>query len=91
MRLKHWQGYGCIDAKKTGMKSNRDGTKTVEITVTGMHEYGLVRDDRYDVYDWLVRRFAKDCPGYRAIEDMRIHEASDGGSAVYTVTYRPAA
>lgn len=88
MKLKHWQGYGTIDAKRVSNKKNKNGTKTLVISVTGMHEYGLVRDDAYDVFRWLVKRFAKDCPNYRSITDLSIHEPS-GSEAVYTVTYRP--
>lgn len=88
MKLKHWQGYGTVNAKKTGLRANPDGTKTLEVTVTGMHEYGLVRNDTYDVHRWLVKRFVKDCPDYRAIRDMKIEEHGDD-EAVYTVTYRP--
>ncbi len=54
MRIKHWQGYGTVDAKKiTG-----DGT-TLHIKVSGNHEWGLRRDDLYDLFNWLVKRFDK--------------------------------
>lgn len=90
MKLKHWQGYGAIDARRTEFRMNQDGTNTVVIKVTGRHEYGLVQDDVYDVHRWLLKRFAKDCPDYRSVTDMRISEP-DGETAVYEVTYRPAA
>ena len=89
MKLKHWQGYGCVDAKRTALEKNADGTKTVEITVSGMHEYGLVRDDTYDVHRWLVKRFVKDCPDYRSITGMTVQESADCSEAVYRVAYRP--
>lgn len=90
MKLKHWQGYGTIEARRLSNKKNPGGTKTLEVLVTGMHEYGLVRDDAYDVYRWLVKRFAKDCPDYRSIVNLRIRENAPD-EALYVITYRPAA
>ena len=54
MKLKHWQGYGCVDATKV-----KDNSCTLHICVKGDHEYGLVRDDLYDLYHWLIQRFDK--------------------------------
>lgn len=88
MRIRHWQGYGCVDAKRVSKHGNPDGTVSVEISVTGEHEYGLVRDDPYDVHRWLLSRFAKDCPDYRSIRSIRI-DSPEGGAAVYRVTYAP--
>lgn len=60
MRIKHWQGYGCVTATKC-----KDSTPSMlHIKVQGNHEWGLVRDDEYDLYNWLVRRFDKDVPDY---------------------------
>ena len=89
MKLKHWQGYGTVEAKRLSTKKNGDGTKTVTIEVTGGHEYGLVRDDKYDVHRWLLKRFAKDCADYRSVTGLVISEDPDGLRAVYTATYRP--
>lgn len=89
MRIKHWQGYGTVNARKTAFSMNADGTNTVQVTVTGLHEYGLVRRDEYDVFNWLAKRFAKDCPDYRAIRRLEIDEPDDE-TAVYKITYRPA-
>ena len=89
MKLKHWQGYGTVNAKRVSNTKNDDGTKTLEISVTGMHEYGLVRNDTYDIHRWLVARFAKDCPDYRRIESMAIVENADD-DVLYRITYRPA-
>lgn len=57
MKIKHWQGYGTV----TALKIN-DGTCTLHIRVSGNHEWGLRRDDLYDLYNWLVRRFDKAVP-----------------------------
>lgn len=87
MRLKHWQGYGCVNAKRIEYTINQDRTKTIKIEVTGSHEYGLVRNDRYDIHRWLMTRLAKDCPDYRAITDMVI-DTPDDTTAIYVITYR---
>lgn len=73
MRIKHWQGYGCLEAKKLGDVTYKTGEyvrtsegvfhapRVVQIRVIGEHEWGLDRhDDRYDCYNWLLKRFVKD-------------------------------
>ena len=52
MKIKHWQGYGTVTAQKV-----KDNTCTLHIKVTGNHEWGLVRSDVYDLFNWLVKRF----------------------------------
>lgn len=83
MKLKHWQGYGTVNAQVVakGMMDNEEYVSryagkggygnfkypnsydsTIEKTVVrviGNHEYGLVREDMYDLYNWLVKRFVK--------------------------------
>ena len=58
MRIKHWAGYGCVSATKV-----KDACK-LHIHVEGNHERGIVREDEYDLYNWLVRRFDKNVPEY---------------------------
>jgi len=67
MKLKHWAGYGCINARK--VKSEKD---LLVVEVRGEHECGLVRDDKYDVFNWLVKRFDKKHTDYMDILDMDI-------------------
>ena len=57
MKIKHWQGYGTVSAQKI-----KDKSCTLHVLVTGNHEWGLRRDDLYDLYNWLVRRFDKSVP-----------------------------
>ena len=58
MRVKHWQGYGCVNMKK--LKTSINGNKkTIVVEVVGNHEYGLERNDKYDVFYWICKRFAK--------------------------------
>ena len=60
MRIKHWAGYGCVSARKV----NDNNPFTLHIRVEGDHEQGLVREDEYDLYTWLVKRFDHDVQDY---------------------------
>ena len=69
MKIKHWQGYGNVDAVKVAkIKHTTDRTELI-IKVTGNHEYGLVRDDKYDLYHWLVKRFDRNVKDSQSIID----------------------
>lgn len=59
MRIKHWQGYGTVSARKIN-----DSSCTLHIRVEGNHEWGIVRNDDFDLYHWLVIRFDKDVADY---------------------------
>ena len=52
MKIKHWQGYGTVDAVKLKSKDF-----DLVVKVSGNHEWGLRRDDTYDLFRWLVQRF----------------------------------
>lgn len=78
MKLKHWQGYGSINATKKSRRVSGDKI-TLIIEIIGNHECGIIRNDKYDLYNWLVKRFDKTVTDYRQIEDVKIHER--------TVTY----
>ena len=45
MKIKHWQGYGTVSATRI-----KDKSCTLHVLVTGNHEWGLRRDDLYDLY-----------------------------------------
>lgn len=94
MRIKHWQGYGSVTAKKIS-KTVKHGITTLVVEVNGNHEYGLVRDDIYHLKEWLLDKFDKeavDLPpyeinysyddGYRLTPD-----GLDEEYCVYTFTY----
>lgn len=91
MRIKHWQGYGCVNASKVSM-TTKDNIRTLVIKVTGNHEYGLARNDTYDVSRWLIKRFDKSFEDYRNIISMNLKEdwdeAKHEDSCVYTIRYR---
>lgn len=60
MKIKHFAGYGCVLASKC-----KDSLPSMlHIRVEGNHERGLYREDAYDLYNWLVRRFDKNVPDY---------------------------
>lgn len=71
MKIKHWQGYGILKAEKLsekkldilccGLPTGEKATQIV-IRVSGNHEYGLERNDEYDVYNWLLKKFKKNIP-----------------------------
>lgn len=54
MKIKHWQGYGTVEAKRM-----RGKDFDLIVTVSGNHEWGLRRDDMYDLFNWLVKKFDK--------------------------------
>ena len=54
MKIKHFTGYGFVNATKI-----KDPNCTLHIRVEGDHEQGLKRDDLYDVFNWLIKRFDK--------------------------------
>ena len=60
MRIKHFAGYGCVTATKCPDST----TSMLHIKVQGNHEWGIVREDEYDLYHWLVSRFDKNVADY---------------------------
>lgn len=54
MKIKHWQGYGTVNAVKV-----KDKNFTLCVKVSGNHEWGLRRNDYYDLFNWLIKRFDK--------------------------------
>ena len=89
MKIKHWQGYGIVNARKV-----KDKNVTLHISVTGNHEWGLRRNDDYDLYNWLVKRFDKTVPEYlewrRTLENIFIQEweyTDDDGLTIEACDY----
>ena len=58
-KIKHYQGYGSVHAKK--ITGNND---FLHIKVWGNHEWGIELNDDYSVWNWLVKRFAKNMGEY---------------------------
>lgn len=72
MRIKHWAGYGTVNAKRVN-----DGAAKLHVRVEGLHECGLERGtwDTTLLYNWLVKRFDKTAPEY--LDWMRSHPLID--------------
>lgn len=85
MRIKHWQGYGTVNARKIN-----DGSCTLHVQVVGNHEWGLVRRDTYDLFNWLVKRFDKSQTDYiswnNKLENVRFEEGETVVNGIDTDT-----
>lgn len=97
MRVKHFMGYGSVEVKKVSKTSIVNGygenkTKLV-LRVKGNHEWGLVRNDIYDVRRWIFNKFEKNFKGddyaiYMDVKDDYIKENGlDVEVAIYTFVY----
>lgn len=93
MRIKHFAGYGCVNATKVKNTKTGDKTRQVIIKVAGNHERGIYRNDYYDIYNWLVKRFCKDCDNYNSIYHIGVNldyeriNNIDTEVCVYTIDY----
>lgn len=98
MRIKHYAGYGCVNAKKTGKTTVKDmfgdNYTKLQVTVTGNHEWGIELNDTYDLYNWLVKRFDKTVANYNEIvkvdikDDYIKQDGLDVEQCVYTFYYK---
>lgn len=92
MKIKHFQGYGSVQAKKVS-KTTKNGKTKLVVEVKGNHEWGLVRDDIYDVKRWLFDKFEKNFKGdyydiEMSIKDDYVKEGNiDVEVATYTFVY----
>lgn len=99
MRIKHFSGYGTVNAIKIEKKVVNKTTLYVEnllkVKVTGNHERGLTRsfDDPYLIYNWIVKRFERKPVDFLTVEYSVInnqYETIDGietETAVYIIRY----
>jgi hypothetical protein len=93
MKIKHFAGYGSVDVKKVskGTFKNEWGEKKnkLVLSVKGNHEWGLVRDDIYDVKHWLFDRFEKNFKGQYYDINMLIKDdyIKENGLDVEVATY----
>ena len=93
MRIKHFAGYGSVQARKVSKTNLSDNKTKLVIEVKGDHEWGLVRDDIYDVRRWLFNKFEKNFNGddydiSMSIEDDYVRENNiDVEVATYTFIY----
>lgn len=93
MKIKHFAGYGCVNVTKQSKKSFVDefGNKKTKmvLVVKGNHEWGIVRNDIYDVREWIFNRFEKNFNGDDFDIEMTIQEncINDVDVATYTFIY----
>lgn len=59
MRVKHFAGYGCVEAKKIDKYVDEDGYTVTRVRVIGDHEWGLCPYIMTDAIKWLLPRFDK--------------------------------
>jgi len=76
MKVKHWQGYGTVNAKKI-KRTEKNGLVDLHIRVNGNHEWGIDRDDIYDFVNWLGKKLDKNLTDYRQIERLRTESSYD--------------
>lgn len=93
MKVKHWQGYGIVNMKKIS-QNTKNGIKTIVVQVSGNHEWGLKRNDIYDIHKWICSKLAKDCKEYCDIVNLQINDYYkrindlDVEFCDYTISYR---
>ena len=93
MKIKHWAGYGCVTAKCTSaIYDSNMNLERMDIKVKGNHERGLVRNDEYDVFNWLIKRFkeSKHIDSYRNIKSISCDESYEkdkNGEMIETCIY----
>ena len=93
MKVKHFAGYGSVEVKKISKKPIINGygenkTKMV-LQVKGNHEWGLVRDDIYDVRHWIFEKFEKNFKGddYDICMDIKSDYENENGIDIEVATY----
>ena len=93
MKIKHFMGYGSVEVKKISKKPIINGygenkTKLV-LCVKGNHEYGLVRNDIYDVRRWIFDRFEKNFKksDYEIYMEVKSDYIEENGLDVEVATY----
>ena len=93
MKVKHFAGYGSVEVKKQSKTNftNEYGEKKTKLVllVKGNHEWGLVRDDIYDVRRWIFNKFEKNFKGNEYQIDMNVENdyIKENGIDVEVATY----
>lgn len=88
MKIKHFAGYGSVQARKVSKTKSGDKTKLV-VEVKGNHEWGIVRNDIYDVRRWIFNKFEKNFNGEDYDIDMSVKNdyVNENGMDVEVATY----
>lgn len=81
MKIKHFAGYGSVNAKLLKKKVYQGDVNfdilLIEIEVWGDHECGLVRNDKYDLNQWLIKKVAKVDIDYLQIKKVDFEYLND--------------
>lgn len=97
MKIKHFAGYGSVNATKVskrtvqGLPWEQSEMTELVVKVSGFHEWGLERDDTYDIYNWLVKRFDKTVKDYTKISSIKMDSGYENGEETCTYTIKYAA
>lgn len=89
MRIKHFMGYGSVQAKKISKTNIGNNKVKLVVEVKGNHEWGLERNDVYDVKRWLFDKFEKNFKGNEYNIEMSIDDkyVKENGIDVEVATY----
>lgn len=93
MKIKHFAGYGSVEVTKklkTKVTDLWGNTKNkLVLQVKGNHEWGIVRNDVYDVRRWIFSRFEKNFngPDYEIQMSVDDRYVNDNGIDVEVATY----
>ena len=93
MKVKHFAGYGSVDVKKVSKRTftNEWGEKKnkMVLSVKGNHEWGIVRDDIFDVKHWIFDKFEKNFRGeiYNISMTIKDDYVKENGLDVEVATY----
>ena len=83
MIIKHWQGYGRLNAKVVEKSKHH-----VVIEVSGSHECGVTTTDPYFIKTWLMAKVAKNWMGVpNYMLDFFVYSESYE-KAIYTIRTR---
>lgn len=92
MKIKHFMGYGSVQARKVSKTKTDDGKTKLVVEVKGNHEWGLERNDIYDVRRWIFNKFEKNFNGEdydisMSIKDDYVNDENNKYGCVEVATY----
>lgn len=90
MKIKHFAGYGSVNAKKLKQET-KNGVTTLIINVYGDHECGLRPYIIEDAIQWLAARFDKNIvniPWYNIDIDINNNYGMPYDTLTYTFRYK---
>ena len=78
MKVKHFAGYGSVNVRKLGREHTiEENGIYLLLEVRGNHEWGIKRDDIYDVVRWIGTKCDTKLTDYRQVTGMDIEEYWD--------------